>query len=90
MPRGEGRRGRSKEERGGRSKEEEEEEEEEEETYVLQLAWIRFCEFEEIRENMSIFAVIKENVAAITPLGDFDMRPLDEVNLWFWDHDMNC
>ncbi len=24
---------------------------------------------------LAIFAVIKKNVAAITPLGDFDMRP---------------
>ena len=32
-------------------------------------------QFAVIRENLSIFAVIKKNVAAITPLGDFDMRP---------------
>ncbi len=49
--------------------------EDEEETYVLQLAVIRLCKFAVIRENLLIFAVIKKNVAAITPLGDFDMRP---------------
>ena len=51
------------------------EEEEEEETYVVQLAAIRLCRFTVVRENPPIFAVIKKNVAAITPLGDFDMRP---------------
>ena len=50
-------------------------EEEEEETYVLQFAAIKLCKFAVIRENLSIFAVIKKNFAAITPLGDFDMRP---------------
>ena len=54
---------------------EEEEEEDEEETSVLQFAVIRLCKFAVIRENLSIFAVIKKNVAVITPLGDFDMRP---------------
>ena len=42
-------------------------EEEEEETYVLQFAAIKLCKFAVIRENLSIFAVIKKNVAAITP-----------------------
>ncbi len=42
----------------------------------MQLAVIRLCKFAVIRENLSIFAVIKKNVAAITPLGDFDMRPI--------------
>ncbi len=50
-------------------------EEEEEEIYVLQFAAIKLCKSAVIRENLSIFAVIKKNVAAITPLGDFDMRP---------------
>ncbi len=50
--------------------------EEEEEAYVLQLATIKFCKFAVIRENLSIFTVIKKNVAAITSLGDFDMRPI--------------
>ncbi len=76
---GEGRRGGGKEERGkdgGREGGREgEEEEEEEENYVLELAVIKLCTFAVIRENLSIFTVIKKNVAAITPLGDFDMRP---------------
>ena len=42
---------------------------------VSQLAAIKLCKFAVIRENLSIFAVIRKNVAAITPLGDFDMRP---------------
>ncbi len=66
---GEGRRGGEEEERGGRR-------EEEEETYVLQLTTIKLCKFAVIRENLLIFTVIKKNIAAITPLGDFDMRPL--------------
>ncbi len=61
------RRGGGKEERGGK--------EEEEETYILQFAVIKLCKFAVIQENLSIFAVIRKNVAAITPLGDFDMRP---------------
>ena len=60
----------------------EEEEEEEEETSVLQLAVIRLCKFAVIRENLSIFAVIKKNVSAITPLGDFDMRPKAGVQVY--------
>ncbi len=63
---GEGRRGRGE---GGRRREEEEE------TDVLQLATIKLCKFAVIEENMSIFTVIKKNIAAITPLGDFNMRP---------------
>ena len=51
------------------------EDEEEEETYILQFAAIKLCKFAVIRENLSIFTVIKKNVAAITSLGDFDMRP---------------
>ena len=51
-------------------------EEDEEETYLLQLAVISLCKFAVIRENLSIFAAIKKIVAAITSLGDFDMRPL--------------
>ena len=70
MPRGEGG---EEEEKGGRRRGEDEEDEEE--TYLLQLAVIRLCKFAVIRENLSIFAVIKKIVAAITPLGDFDMRP---------------
>ncbi len=50
-------------------------EEDDEETYVLQLAAIKLCKFAVITENLLIFAVIKKNVAVITPLGDFDMRP---------------
>ncbi len=50
--------------------------EEGEDTYVLQFAAIKWCKFAVIRENLSIFAVITKNVAAITPLGDFDMRPV--------------
>ncbi len=50
------------------------------ETYDLQLAAIRFCKFAVIRENLPIFAVIKKIIAAITPLGDFDMRP--RLNIW--------
>ena len=46
---------------------------EEEKTYVLQLAAIKLCKFAVIRENPSIFAENHENVAAINPLGDFDM-----------------
>ncbi len=41
----------------------------------LQLAAILLCKFAVIRENLSIFAVIKKDFAAIKPLGDFDMRP---------------
>ncbi len=70
IPWGEGRRGGGKEERGGRRREEVEEG-----IYVLQFAVIKLCKFAVVRENLSIFAVIKKNVAAITPLGDFDMRP---------------
>ncbi len=55
-------------------------EEGEEETYILQFAAIKLCKFAVLRENLSIFAVIKKNVAAITPLGDFDMRPINIIN----------
>ena len=41
----------------------------------MQLAAIKLCKFAVIRENLPIFAVIEKNVAVITPLGDFDMRP---------------
>ncbi len=56
---------------------------EEEETYVLQFAAIRLCKFAVIRENQSIFVAIKRNVAAITPLGDFNMRPLPVLEIMF-------
>ena len=59
----------------GKRREGERRREEEEEPYDLQFTAIKLCKFAVIRENLSIFAVIKKNVAAITPLGDFDMRP---------------
>ena len=49
------------------------------ETHDSQLATIRFHRFTVIRANQSVFAVIKKKYAAITPLGDFDMRP---VHVW--------
>ncbi len=58
-------------------------EEEGEETYVLQFAAIKLCKFTVIRENLSIFTVIKKNVAAITPLGDFDMRPKISLKIFY-------
>ncbi len=44
----------------------------------MQFAAIKLCKFAVIRKNLSIFAVINKNVAVITPLGDFDMRPIEQ------------
>ena len=63
---------------------------EEDEAYVLQFAAIKLCKFAVIRENLSIFAVIKKNVAVITPLGDFDMRPRNYTGFTWELHAVNC
>ncbi len=75
QPQSQGGGGEREEEKEGKGREGERREGEEEETYVLQFAAIKLCKFAVIRENLSIFAVIKKKVAVITPLGDFDMRP---------------
>ena len=62
-------------EEGNRREDERRREEEEEETFVLQFAAIKLCKFAVIRENLSIFAVIKKKCCSYYPPGRLRYAP---------------